>query len=146
VVTKMNLLDTIAVLILPGIASAGHMFFFRQFYLNIPVQLEEAAMIDGSTRFGTYRHIFLPLSYPPFVIVGISAFLGYWNAYIWPVLTITDPKLYQVMQFIGNFRSERTNEDAMLMAGGTLTALPVILIFLYFQRYIVQGIKITGIK
>ncbi|RAP74094.1 carbohydrate ABC transporter permease [Paenibacillus montanisoli] len=146
VVTKMHLLNTMAGLIIPGIASAGHMFFVRQFYLNIPSQLEEAALIDGSTRFGTYRHIFLPLSYPPFVIIGISSFLGYWNSYIWPVLIITEPKLFQVTQFIGNFRSERSSEEALLMAGGTLTVIPVILVFLFFQKHLVQGIKLSGIK
>lgn len=146
VVTKLQMLDTLAVLIVPGIASAGSMFFIRQFYLNIPLALEEAAMIDGSTRFGTYRFIFLPMSFPPFVIVGIGAFLAYWNAYLWPIMTITNPKLYQVMQFLGNFRSERGSELGLLMAGSTLVAIPIIIIFLIFQRYLIQGIKISGMK
>ncbi|PTM59799.1 carbohydrate ABC transporter permease [Desmospora activa] len=146
VVSKMNLLDTIAVLILPGLASAAHMFFMRQFYLNIPVSLEEAAMIDGADRFKIYLYIFLPLSYPVFVIVGIAAFLGYWNSFIWPTMTITSPELYQIMQYLATFRSERGSEMGLLMAGSTLSAIPTIVLFLFFQKHIMKGIKISGLK
>lgn len=146
VVSKMNMLDTIAVLILPGLASAAHMFFMRQFYLNIPVSLEEAAMIDGADRFKIYLYIFLPLSYPVFVIVGIAAFLGYWNSFIWPTMTITSPELYQIMQYLATFRSERGSEMGLLMAGSTLSAIPTIVLFLFFQKHIMKGIKISGLK
>lgn len=146
VVTKLHMIDTIAVLILPGVASAGGMFFIRQFYLNVPLALEEAAMIDGCSRFRTYLYIFLPMSFAPFVLVGINAFLGYWNSYIWPIMTISNPNLFQIQQFLGNFRSERSSELGLLMAGGTLAAIPIILLFLIFQRFIIQGIKISGIK
>lgn len=146
VVTKMNMLDTMAVLILPGLASAGHMFFMRQFYLNIPMSLEEAAMIDGADRFKIYVYIFLPMSYPVFVIVGIGAFLGYWNSFVWPTMTITSPELYQIMQYLATFRSERGSEMGLLMAGSALSALPTITLFLIFQKYIIKGIKISGLK
>jgi multiple sugar transport system permease protein len=146
VVTKMNMLDTMAVLILPGVASAGSMFFIRQFYLNIPMALEEAATIDGDTRFGIFLHIFLPMSYPVFVIVGIGGFLGFWNSFIWPTMTITSPELFQIMQFLATFRSERSTEMGLLMAGSTMAAIPTIVLFLIFQKYIIQGIKISGLK
>jgi multiple sugar transport system permease protein len=146
VVTKMHMLDTLSVLILPGLASAGSMFFIRQFYLNIPLALEEAAMIDGANRFGIYFHVFLPMSYPVFVIVGIGAFLGYWNSFIWPTMTITNPELFQIMQYLATFRSERGSEMGLLMAGSTLSAIPTIVLFLIFQKYIIKGIKISGLK
>jgi multiple sugar transport system permease protein len=146
VVTRLGMLDTLTVLIIPGLASAGYLFFIRQFYLNIPIAVEEAALIDGASRFGIYRHVFLPMSYPPFVIVGIGAFLGYWNAYIWPVMTITNPELFQISQYLAQFRSARGSEFGMLLAGSTLAALPTIGLFLIFQRYIIQGIKISGLK
>jgi len=130
VVTNLNMLDTMYVLILPGLAGAFAVFFVRQFYLNIPIALEEAAMIDGATRFGIYRHVFLPMSFPPFVIIGIGAFLGYWNSYIWPTMTITNPDLYQISQFLATFRSERTTELGLLMAGSSLSAISTFIFFL----------------
>ena len=79
-------------------------------------------------------------------MVGTASFLAYWNAYVWPVLTITDPKLTQIMQVLGNFRSERGNEWGLLMAGSTIAALPTIVLLLVFQRYIVSGVKLAGLK
>ncbi len=82
VVTRLEMLDTLAVLVIPGAASAGMIFFIRQFYLSIPSSLEEAAMLDGFGRFRIFTHLFLPLSKPPFVVMGITAFLAYWNSYV----------------------------------------------------------------
>lgn len=146
VVTKLGMLDTLAVLVLPGVASAGHMFFIRQFYLNIPMALEEAALIDGAGRFKIFTHIFLPMSYPVFVIVGIGSFLGYWNSFVWPTMTITNVNLFQIMQYLATFRSERATELGLLMAGSTLAAVPTVVLFLIFQKYIIRGIKISGLK
>ena len=91
VVTRLSMLDTLAVLVIPGAASAATVFFIRQFYLNIPASLEEAAMLDGCGRVQIFFRIFLPLSKPPFVVMGITAFLAYWNSYVWPIMTITTP-------------------------------------------------------
>ncbi|RAP77537.1 carbohydrate ABC transporter permease [Paenibacillus montanisoli] len=146
VVNKLGMLDTFAVLVLPGVASAGAMFFIRQFYLNIPLALEEAALIDGAGRIRIFTSVFLPMSYPVFVIVGIGSYLGYWNSFVWPTMTITNPDLYQIMQYLATFRSERSTEMGMLMAGSALSALPTIVLFLIFQKYIISGIKISGLK
>jgi multiple sugar transport system permease protein len=146
VVAQLGLLDTLAVLIIPGVASAGQMFFLRQFYLNMPVAVEEAALIDGATRWQIFHKIFIPQSAAVFVVVGIGSYMAYWNAYVWPILTISNPDLTQIMQFLGTFRSERGNEWGLLMAGSTLAALPTIALVLFFQRYIVDGVRISGIK
>ncbi|WP_125776079.1 carbohydrate ABC transporter permease [Antribacter gilvus] len=146
VVTELGMLDTLAVLIIPGVASSIQMFFIRQFYLGMPMALEEAARIDGCNRFQIFTKIFVPQSSAVFVVVGIGSFLAYWNAYVWPILTITDPNLMQIMQFLGTFRSERGNEWGLLMAGSTLAALPTILLLLLFQRFVVAGVRISGIK
>jgi multiple sugar transport system permease protein len=146
VVTKMGMLDTMGVLVLPGIASAGHMFFIRQFYLNIPQALEEAALIDGAGRIKIFTSIFIPMSFPVFVIVGIGSYLAYWNSFVWPTMTITNTDLFQIMQYLYTFRSERSTEMGMLMAGSALSALPTIILFLIFQKYIISGIKISGLK
>lgn len=146
VVTRLSMLDTLAVLVLPGAASAGMVFFIRQFYLNIPASLEEAAMLDGCGRFGIFIRIFLPLSKPPFVVMGITAFLAYWNSYVWPIMTITTPERFVVQQYLATFRSERSSELGMLMAGSVLAAAPVIILFLIFQRQIIGNIKMAGLK
>lgn len=146
VVSGLGMLDTLAVLIIPGVASSFQMFFIRQFYLNTPLALEEAAMIDGASRWMIFRKIFLPMSLAPFVVVGVASYLGYWNAYVWPILTIQSPELTQIMQYLGNFRQERGNEWGLLMAGSILAALPTILLVLIFQRFIVNGVRISGLK
>ncbi|UNK71082.1 carbohydrate ABC transporter permease [Microbacterium sp. H1-D42] len=146
VVTRLSMLDTLAVLVIPGAASAGMVFFIRQFYLNIPASLEEAAMLDGCGRFGIFVRIFLPLSKPPFVVMGITAFLGYWNSYVWPIMTITTPERFVVQQYLATFRSERSTELGLLMAGSLLAAAPVIILFLIFQRQIIGNIKMAGLK
>lgn len=146
VVSDLGMLNTLAVLIIPGAASAAQMFFIRQFYLGFPVAVEEAALIDGASRWQIFVRIFLPQSMAPFVVMGMTAYLAYWNAYVWPILTITDPNLTQIMQFLGTFRSSRGNDWGMLMAGSTLAALPTIILLLIFQRFIVSGVRISGIK
>jgi multiple sugar transport system permease protein len=146
VVTNLGMLDTWQVLIVPGVASAFQMFFIRQFYLSIPMALEEAAMIDGASRWKIYVRVFLPQSWGIFVVVGITSFLGYWNAYVWPILTIHNPDLVQIQQYLGSFREERGTEWGLLMAGSLLSVLPLLLLVLIFQRYIVNGVRISGLK
>ena len=146
VVTQLSMLDTLAVLVIPGMASAGSVFFIRQFYLNIPSSLEEAAMLDGCGRWGIFVRLFLPLSKPPFVVMGITAFLAYWNSYVWPIMTITSRDKYVLQQYLATFRSERQTELGLLMAGSALTAAPVVVLFLIFQRQIIGNIKMSGLK
>lgn len=146
VVAQLGMLDTMAVLIIPGVASAVQMFFLRQFYLNMPIAVEEAALIDGCSRWQIFLKIFVPQSAAVFVVVGIGSYMAFWNAYVWPILTITNPDLTQIMQFLGNFRSDRGPQWGLLMAGSTLAALPTIALVLFFQRYIVDGVRISGIK
>ncbi len=146
VVTQLKMLDTLAVLVVPGAASAGTVFFIRQFYLNVPSSLEEAAMLDGCGRARIFVTMFLPLSKPPFVVMGITAFLAYWNSYVWPIMTITTEERYVVQQYLATFRSERSSELGLLMAGSVLAAAPVIIVFLVFQRQIIGNIKLSGLK
>lgn len=148
VVAQLRMLDTLAVLVLPASASAAHMFFLRQFYLGLPKSLEEAALIDGCGRFSTFTRIFVPLSGPPFVIVGMTSFLAYWNAYVWPTMTISDRNLFQIQQILVALRGTagRFSDMGMLMAGSMIAALPAILLFLVFQKHIIEGAKLSGVK
>lgn len=146
VVSRLQMLDTLAVLVLPGAASAAQIFFLRQFYLSVPKALEESALIDGAGRFRIFLSIIVPMSKPVFVVVAMTSFLGFWNSYVWPVLVISSPELVQIQQYLATFRLERGAELGLLMAGSALAAAPVIILCLLLQRYIIEGIKISGIK
>jgi len=146
VVDMLEMTNTFWVLTLPGLAYVWSVFFVRQFYLNIPIALEEAALLDGASRFRIYWSIFLPLSIPPFVIMGMNVFLGYWSAFLWPVMTISDPSLYQINQLIMFFKAQRNTEWQYIMAAASIASLPPIVLMLMFQKYIIQGIKLSGIK
>ena len=146
VVNSLNMLDSYWVLILPGLASAGSIFFFRQFFLNMPMATEEAALIDGASRFRIFLSIFIPNAKSPYVIIGTGAFLGYWNSFLWPAMTVTSSQYMQVMQVIRSYNNMYSNNYGVVLAGSAIAALPPILVFLLFQRHIVKGLMISGIK
>lgn len=145
-IVKLGLLNTYAALIIPGLAWAYGFFFLRQYYLAIPVSMDEAALIDGAGRFRTYIYIFLPMSKPVFTLLGISVFLGYWNSFLWPVLVISDDSKFQIMQYLRFFYGQYSRDWPLIMAGAALSSIPTITLFAIFQRYLIQGIKISGIK
>ena len=146
VVNAIGILDSYWVLILPGLASAYSIFFFRQFFLNMPMATEEAALIDGAGRFRIFLNIFIPNALSPYVIMGSGAFLGYWNSFLWPAMTVSKPQFLQVMQVIRSYNNMYINAYGVVLAGSAIAALPPILVFLIFQRYIVKGLIISGIK
>lgn len=143
---RLSLLNTYAVLIFPGLAYAYNILFFRQFFLSIPVSIEEAALIDGASRFKIFYKIFVPMSTSSIMIVGISIFVGYWNSFIWPSIVVSDPSLMQVTQVIRAYSVTYAQKYGVVMAGSTLASIIPIMLFLIFQRYIVEGISITGLK
>lgn len=145
-VVKLNMVNSIWVLIIPGMASSGMIFYMRQFYLNFPLSLEEAAYVDGSTPLRNFFYIFLPASGPAFVIQGVGCFLGFWNSWMWPAITLSDTKLYPVMLTLQFFKSQQSMKDGVVLAGAVITSLPPIILFLVFQKYIVEGIKMSGLK
>ena len=147
VVTQLGMIDNFFVLVLPGVVYVWSIFYYRQYYLGIPRSLEEAALIDGCSRFGIYVRLFLPLSVTPFIIMGLSVFQGFWNSYIWPSMTVYgNANLYQVNQIIAYFRNTQGTAWDMLLAATVITCIPLVVILLIMQKYIMQGIKITGIK
>lgn len=146
VVQKLGMLDTLAVLILPGVVSGYSIFFFRQFFLNLPSSLEEAAMIDGAGRVRIFFRIFIPLSKSPMVVLGAGTFIGYWNSFIWPSMTISEPKYMQVMQIIRSMRSVYSTDFGAVMAGTAIAVIPPIILFFIFQKQIVKGLVLSGLK
>ena len=147
VVDILGMIDTIFVLFVPALANSYHIFFFRQFYYNIPVNIEEAATIDGANKFTIFFKIFLPMSKTPMIITGVGVFMASWNNYIWPTLTITtNNDLTMVMQIIRTFSTTYAGEYGVVIAASILALIVPITIFAIFQKKIVQGIALTGGK
>jgi multiple sugar transport system permease protein len=146
VVNQLKMLDTLWVLILPGLVSGYSIFFFRQFFLNMPGSFEEAALIDGCTRFRIFWYIFVPMSIAPMVVMGAGTFTGYWNSFIWPSMTVSSPRLMQVMQVVRSYSSFYSSNYGSVLAAGCVIVLPPIVLFFIFQKRIVAGVVLSGLK
>ena len=146
VVFNLKMLDTFWVLVLPGLVSGYNIFFFRQFFLGIPTSIEEAALVDGCGRFRIFTQIFIPMSKSPMVVLGASVFTAYWNSYLWPSLTITQPKYMQIMQVVRSYTTMFTTDYGSMMAATFIAIIPPILLFFIFQKQIVKGVVLSGLK
>jgi multiple sugar transport system permease protein len=132
--------------ILIQLVSATSLFLMRQYFLTIPRDLEEAAKLDGAGYFKTYRKVMLPLAGPALAAVGILMFQGTWNALFWPAILLQDKNQFTIPIGIANFHFAYTTLWPPLMAASVLAILPVLLLFVLFQRYFVAGIAAVGVK
>ncbi len=147
VVNALKMVDTIFVLFVPGMANAYQIFFFRQFYLNIPKNIEEAAEIDGYGKLGIFFKIYMPMSVTPMVINGVGIFMGAWNSFVWPALTVSENKgLTQIMQIIRTLNVSYSGDYGVVIAATLVSLIVPIGLFAIFQKRIVEGIALTGGK
>ncbi|MFI6819032.1 carbohydrate ABC transporter permease [Nonomuraea sp. NPDC050328] len=147
VVAALGLINTYAGIILPGLAGPMGVFMMRQFMLGLPDDLAEAARIDGAGEYRIFFRIFLPLCKPALATLGILTFLGSWNSFLWPLMVAQDKDLFTLPVGVALFAFDHQNTDyGVLLAGSTMLVLPVIAVFLFFQRHFVQGIATTGLK
>jgi multiple sugar transport system permease protein len=141
---QIGLYDTLPALMLPGIAGVFGVFFMRQFFLAIPVELEEAAYIDGANRLRTFFTVILPLAGPALATLSVITFLSFWNDYLWPAIICQDnctlPPGLRLLQ--GQFSADY----GLIMAGAVVAAVPVLVIYLLLQRYIIQSVASSGVK
>jgi multiple sugar transport system permease protein len=142
----LHLLDSYAGLIIPSIFNAFGIFLLRQFYLAVPRELEEAAVIDGAGYFRVYWSIILPLSRPILSALAILFFLANWNSFLWPLTIISDQNLWMVQVAIASFRQQYNASWNYIMAASTVVALPTVVMFVIFQKRIIESIKTSGIK
>jgi multiple sugar transport system permease protein len=143
---SVNLLNTYWAVILPQIPIAIAVFVFKQFFDGIPKDLDEAARIDGAGFFRTYRQIVLPLARPAVSAVAIFSFVWTWNDLLWPLLALSNPKIMTIPVGLATVQGTYGIRYADTMASAILGALPLVLVFLLFQRRIVEGIAGTGLK
>jgi len=141
-----HLINTYWALILPTAANGFGIFLIRQYFLTIPVQLEEAAALDGANRFQILWLILLPLSRPALVTLSLFTFIGEWNDLFKPLVFTTRPELKTVQLSLAGFQEQFTNNWPLMMAAAVIATLPVLLLFLAGQRQFIQGIATTGIK
>ncbi len=143
---SLHLTNTMWSLILPAIFDVFFVFMLRQFFLSIPNELSEAAIIDGCGHFKVYSRIVLPLAGPAITTMVVFTFIWAWNDYMGPYIFITDPKKQMLSVGMKMFQVSNAVDYGLLMAGATLVLIPVILIFIFAQRYFVEGIATSGMK
>jgi multiple sugar transport system permease protein len=142
----LGITNSYAGIILPSLFNAYGIFLFRQFYLGFPKELEEAAEIEGCSKFRTFFTIVFPLSKPIIVPLCIAFFLGNWNNYLWPLIVNKNAAYQPVMVYLANMVGGYNTKWNVVIATTLLACLPVFLIFLFLQRQLQDSIKMSGIK
>ena len=132
--------------ILIQLIMAQNLFLMRQYFLTIPRDLEEAAKLDNAGYFKTYSRVMLPLAGPAIAAVGILTFQGMWNALFWPVVLLQDASQYTIPIGIAQFIQKYTTLWPQLMAASVIAILPIVILFIFFQRYFVAGVAASGVK
>ncbi|MGM0385529.1 MAG: carbohydrate ABC transporter permease [Actinomycetota bacterium] len=146
-VANMGLVNTLPGLFLPFLVAPFGVFLMRQFVLGLPLDLVEAARIDGAGEFRIFARVILPLLGPALATLGILTFLASWNNFLWPLVVAQTNDTYTLPVALALFSTgQNQTEYGLLMAGATVVVLPVMLVFLVFQRSFIQGISSTGIK
>lgn len=146
ILNQMQLTNTLTGIILPGLVGAFSIFLFRQFISNISDSILEAARLDGASEWYMFWHIILPISKPVLAVQGILTFIGGWNAFLWPLILANDEKYYTLSVGLQLLQGQHTSDYGLQMAGSTFMVLPIVIIFIIFQKYILQGFNIQGDK
>lgn len=146
VIKNLGWIDNYAALIVPPLFGAFGIFLLRQFYRDIPRDLEDAARIDGCTVPGIYRHIILPLGKAALITLGLLVFIGEWGSFLWPLVVMNTPAKQVIQVGIAGFTSTYGIYWGRIMAASAMASIPIIILFVALQRYYVRGIVMSGIK
>ena len=148
IITKLGLVNNRLAVILPGIASAFNIYLFRNFFIAIPEEIIESAKLDGASTLQIFFRIMLPMSKPAIATVGVLSFIGSWNDYIWPLMVLTDKSKFSMQVAITAINTTQPVYINQVMAVLTISTIPLIIVYIVAQKYIVQGLggSGTGIK
>ena len=146
ILKSLGWLNSYQGMIVPSMINATFIFMMRQFFLNFPRELEEAAALDGLTRFGTFWRIVLPLAKPALAAQAIFVFMGSWNNFLLPVVILFDPEMFTLPLGLNTFKGQYLSYWNYIMAASMVFTLPVLLIYAFFNRYFIQGVTFTGGK
>jgi arabinosaccharide transport system permease protein len=145
-IVGMKLIDTIWGIILPFIASPAPIFFFRQYLSGIPKELMEAGRIDGCSEYGIFGRIILPLMAPSFAAMGIFVGMNSWNGFLWPLIVLRSQEKFTLPIGLATLITPYGNNYDVLIAGSVIAILPILVVFLFFQQYFIEGMTAGGVK
>ncbi len=143
---QLGWLDQLWALIVPGAAGAFGVFFMRQFFVNLPKELEESARLDGAGPFRTFWSIVMPNAKPAVVTLGVLSFLANWNDFIWPIYVLFSPERLTLPVGLSRLQGAYTIDYPVIMAGASIAAIPVLILFIFAQHFIIEGVANSGIK
>lgn len=146
ILDRIGWLDQIWAVVVPGAAGAFGVFFMRQFFLGLPRELEESARLDGAGAFRTFRSIVLPNARPALVTLGVLSFLTNWNDFVWPIYVLFSPERLTLPAGLSRLQGAYTIDYPVVMAGAMLAAIPVLAIYVFVQRYVIEGVASSGVK
>jgi multiple sugar transport system permease protein len=146
ILKELGWLNTYQGLIVPGMVNATFIFMMRQFFINFPKELEEAAELDGLNKFGTFFRIVLPMAVPALAAQAIFVFMGSWNDFMKPLIVMSDPELFTLPLGLNTFKGQYISYWNYIMAASMVFTLPVLIIYAFFNKYFMKGISFTGDK
>ena len=146
ILNRLLWLDTLAAVIVPGAAGAFGVFFMRQFFSTIPIALEESARIDGAGPWRTFVSIVLPNARPAIVTLAVISFLANWNDFIFPLYVLFSPERLTLPVGLTKLQGAYTIDYPVIMAGAAMASIPVLLLYIFVQRYVIEGVASSGIK
>lgn len=142
----LGLVNSYPGLILPGVASAFGTFLLRQAFLTLPREIEEAAFVDGASHWTVFWRIVLPLSKPALATFGIFAFMASWNSFLWPLVVTNSLDMMTLPVGLSNLQGQYTTAWNLVMAGSTISVIPILIVYIAAQRYVIRGFATSGIK
>jgi multiple sugar transport system permease protein len=143
---KLGLINSIWAVILPGTADVFGIFLMRQYIQTLPSELEEAARMDGCTEPGVFWRVIVPLSKPALGALAIFSFVRYWNDFLWPLIVLQKSQHFTLPVGVASLQGEFRTDFGLIFAGAALAALPMIVFFLIFQRYFIEGVRMGAVK
>jgi multiple sugar transport system permease protein len=145
-INRLGWLNTYQGVMAPGLAGVFGVFFMRQFFQGIPKELEEASRIDGAGTWTTFYRVVLPLAKGALATLAVITFMASWNDFLWPLLVLNDRTMQTLPVGLATIQGQYTFDYGKLMAGAAVTAMPVLILYMFLQRYIVQSVAMTGLK
>ncbi|PYG01919.1 carbohydrate ABC transporter membrane protein 2, CUT1 family [Georgenia satyanarayanai] len=146
IVGELAWLNTLAAIIVPTAASAFGVFFMRQFFISLPGELEEAARLDGANQWQAFLKVALPLSRPALATLALLSFLTNWNDFLWPVYVLFSPEVQTLPAGLSTLQTANAVRYDLLMAGAVIASVPVLALYVFLQRYIIEGVSRSGLK
>jgi multiple sugar transport system permease protein len=146
IVNSLGWLDSLWALIVPSAGGAFGVFFLRQFFLSLPRELEEAAVLDGANQWQVFTRVVLPLSRPTLATLSVLAFLTNWNDFLWPVYVLFSPQHLTLPAGLSTLQNAATTNYPIVMAGAVVASIPVLILFIAAQRHVIASVARSGIK